>query len=217
MRRGLCRAWLVVVAGCSFNPGAAQQALVQGDMKLVQRDYRGAIGLYDQAIASDPTLREAFFNRGVAFRRERNFERAIADIDRAIKLGFDGSRVYAERARIKLEQLAAEAAGDKAKLEAAFGPDDPLGILQDLDRAVQLDSMNQDAVALLLHGAVRIMQGQDEQAERDFQRFLLHHPKARPDLEVAAQKWKKDRPVLDLMPIDELGRLPARGMPHRTA
>ena len=201
MRRGLCRAWLVVVAGCSFNPGAAQQALVQGDMKLVQRDYRGAIGLYDQAIASDPTLREAFFNRGVAFRRERNFERAIADIDRAIKL----------------EQLAAEAAGDKAKLEAAFGPDDPLGILQDLDRAVQLDSMNQDAVALLLHGAVRIMQGQDEQAERDFQRFLLHHPKARPDLEVAAQKWKKDRPVLDLMPIDELGRLPARGMPHRTA
>src|SRR5262245_10348361 len=104
MRRGLWRAWLIAVAGCAFNPGAAQQALLQGDMRLVQRDFRGAIGAYDQAIAADPTLREAYFNRGIAFRREANYERALADLDRSIELGFNGSRVYAERARTKLER-----------------------------------------------------------------------------------------------------------------
>ena len=42
MGRMVLPGWIVavVVAGCAFNPGAAQQSLVQGDMLLVKNDYR---------------------------------------------------------------------------------------------------------------------------------------------------------------------------------
>ncbi len=212
MRRGLLLAWLVAGAGCSFNPGAAQQSLMQADLRLLQKDYRGAVGLYDQALAADPTLREAYLHRGVAYRGNGNFDRALADFDKVIQLEPQDARGYAERARTKLERLAADANGDKVKLAAAFSADDPLGIAADLDRAVALDGLGTDAAALLLHGAVRIMQHKDEDAQADFERFARRRPKVRPDLEFAVARWTKDRPVLDLGPIDELSRYrPTRG------
>jgi tetratricopeptide (TPR) repeat protein len=216
MRRGLWLSWLIVGAGCTFNPAAAHNALMQGDMKLLQKDYVAAIGLYDQALANDPTLREAYLQRGIAFRRNGDYDRAMADINMAIERGLDGSRVYAERARTKLERLAVEASGDKDKLAAAFAKEDPLGIAADLDRAAQLDRLNQDTNALLLHAALRIMQGRDAEAQKDFDRYLLHRPGARADLEDAVKKWKQDRPALDLVPIDDLGRMPAHRL-SRTA
>src|SRR4051794_30132814 len=118
MRRWLILA--VLVGGCAFNPGLAQQLLMQANMRAVQKDYVGAIGLYDQAIQADPTLREVYLQRGIAYRCDGNYERALANLDAAIKLGLDGSIVYTERARIKLEQLIADAKGDRVKLAAAF-------------------------------------------------------------------------------------------------
>src|SRR4051794_40199728 len=212
MRRGLMLAWLVAGAGCTLNPGAAQQTLMQADLRLLQKDYRGAVGLYDQALAADPTLREAYLHRGVAYRGHGNYDRALADLDRAIELEPRDARAYAERARTKLERLAAEANGDKVKLAAAFAPDDPLGIAADLDRAVALDGLGTDGAALLLHGAVRIAQDREADAQADFERFARRRPKVRPDLELAVERWKKDRPVLDLGGIDELSRhRPTRG------
>jgi hypothetical protein len=205
MRRGLFLAWLV--AGCTFNPGAAQQALMQADMRLVQKDYVGAIGLYDQALASDRTLREAYLQRGIAYRCHGNYEHALADLDLAIELGLDGSRAFAERARTKLERLAADAKGDRIQLAAAFTPADPLGIAADLDRAVARDGMNLDATAHLLHGAVRIMQNRDADAQADFERYARRRPTARANLDAAVERWKKDRPVLDLSAIDDLARV----------
>src|SRR2546429_10005543 len=98
MRRGLILAWLV--AGCAFNPGLAQQLMMQANMRVVDKDYVGAIGLYDQALAADPALREVYLQRGVAYRYDGNYERAHANLNVAIKLGLDGSVTYAERARI---------------------------------------------------------------------------------------------------------------------
>ncbi len=212
MRHRLTLAWLVAAAGCSFNPGAAQQALMQADMQVLQKDYLAAIGSCDQALAADPWLAEAYLARGIAFRGRKDYDRSLADLDKALEMGLNGSRVLSERARTKLEQLAHDAAGDKTKLGVAFASDDPLRIGVDLDKAVDLDGYNQDAVALLLHGAMRIMQDREADAQKDFERFLRHRPQAKGDLDIAIEQWKKERPVLDLEPIDDLSRMrPQRG------
>ena len=51
MRRGLWLAWLVAAAGCTFNPGAAQQALMQANMRTLQKDYGAAISLSHKRLA----------------------------------------------------------------------------------------------------------------------------------------------------------------------
>jgi tetratricopeptide (TPR) repeat protein len=205
MRRGLILA--VLVSGCMFDPGKAQQLLMQANLRAVQKEYPEAIALYDQAIQADPTLREVYLQRGIAYRCDGNYERALANLNAAIKLGLDGSIVYAERARIKLEQLAEEAKGDKDKLAAAFAANDPLKINADLDKAILLDSLATDANAQLLRGAVRLMQNRDDDARKDFERYARRRPKAVADLEIAVEKWKAERPVLDLNLVDELAKV----------
>ena len=212
MWRALVPAWLAVAAGCTFSPGAAQQSLLQGDMLMVKKDYRGAIGMYDQAVAADPFLREAFVHRGVAYRGHGSYDRAIADFDRALELDPNYGQAYAERARAKLAWVAAKANGDRAKLDEAFVAADPHGITADLDRAAALDGFSGDGTAVLLRGAVRLMQGRDAEAQQDFDRFLRRRPKAKDDLDEVAAQWKKDRPNLDLTLVDQMGRhRPGRG------
>lgn len=206
MRRPWFAPYLVLFAGCSFDPTAAQQHLVQGDMHLTQKDYRGAIGMYDLAIKSDPTLRDAYLHRGIAYRGIGDFQSSYANIEVAIRLDPNDSKAYAERARLKIEKLLADADGDKVKLAAAFAPNDPKGISADLDIALSKGDRLIDANTRLLHGAVRLMQNRDADAQVDFDHYLRMRSKVQPDLEWAIEHWKKERPVLDLAPIDELGR-----------
>jgi tetratricopeptide (TPR) repeat protein len=210
MRRALLVAWLAVGAGCVHHPGLAQQSLMQGDLLLVKKDYPGAIDEYDRAVADDPYLRDAFLHRGVAYRHTGEFERALADFDHAIRLDKDYGRAYAERARAKLEWLAARANGDRAQLAEAFGGADPYGLTADLDRAVSLTVFTGDGTALLLRGAVRLMRQQDAEAQQDFDMFLRRRPKAQADLEDAIAKWKQERPVFDPAPLDELSKMGVR-------
>ena len=212
MRRKIVAAWFTVVAGCTFQPGLAQQSLVQGDMLLVKKDYRGAIGMYDQAVLADPDQREAFLHRGIAYRGNGNYDRAIADFTHAIELDRDNSRPYTERARTKLAQVAAKAEGNRLLLEEAVSKADPHGILADLDRAVALDAALSDGSALLVRGAVRLMQNRDADAQQDFDRFLRRRPKVKSDLQDVIAKWKQDRPVFDQSMLDDLCKYrPTRG------
>jgi len=212
MRRLLMVAWLPIVAGCTFQPGQAQQSLVQGDMLLVKRDYRGAIGMYDQAVRADPYQRETFLHRGIAYRGNGNYDRAIADFTQAIELDPANSRPYTERARAKLALVAAKADGNRFRLEEAVSRADPEGIVADLDRAVALDPAVSDGSALLVRGAVRIMQNRDADAQQDFDRFLRRRPKVKSDLQEVIEKWKKNRPVFDQSLLDDLCKYrPSRG------
>jgi tetratricopeptide (TPR) repeat protein len=208
MKRALIVAWLT--AGCVGSPGAAQQSLMQGDMLLVRKEYEGAAAQYSQAIANDPYLREAHLHRGIALRCLGEHERALADLDRAIQLDPTFGRAYTERARAKLGLIAARANGDKAKLSEAFGPNDPLGLNPDLGRAVNFDGLSGDGTALLVRGAVRLMQQRDAEAQQDFDHYLRRRPKAQPQLDAAVTKWKQERPVLDLSPVEELSKLAPR-------
>src|SRR5262249_41011253 len=124
----------------------------------------------------------------------------------------DNSRPYTERARTKLAWVAAKADGDRVQLEEAVSKVDPQGILADLDRAVALDPALSDGSALLVRGAVRLMQHRDADAQLDFDRFLRHRPKAKSDLQDVIAKWKQERPVFDQSTLDELCKYrPARG------
>jgi tetratricopeptide (TPR) repeat protein len=204
------RRWLiltVLVAGCVFDPARGQQLMMQANMRAVDKDYASAVSLYDQAIQADPALREVYLQRAIAYRGLANYDKALVNLNVAIKLGVDGSTVYTERARVKLEQLAADANGDPQKLAAAFAANDPLGIVADLDRAVSLDGMNLDPAAQLLRGAVRLMQGRDADAQADFDRYLRRRSKVQGELAAAIEMWKKDRPVLNLAPVDDLARV----------
>jgi tetratricopeptide (TPR) repeat protein len=212
MGRKLVAAWLAVIAGCTFQPGVAQQSLIQGDMLLVKKDYRGAIGMYDQAVHADPYQREAFIHRGIAYRGNGNYDRAIADFTQAIELDPDNSRPYTERARTKLAWVAAKADGNRLQLEEAISKADPHGILADLDRAVALDPALSDGSPLLVRGAVRLMQNRDADAQQDFDRFLRRRPKVKGDLQEVIDKWKKERPVFDQSTLDDLCKYrPTRG------
>ena len=58
-----------------------EQALVEANVRALDKDYVGAIGLYDQALANDPTLGTAVFYRGIAYRGHGDFDRALAELD----------------------------------------------------------------------------------------------------------------------------------------
>jgi tetratricopeptide (TPR) repeat protein len=176
-------------------------------MRLVHRDYEAALDLYNRAITDDPYLRDAYLHRGIAYRGLGDPERALADIDHALRLDPVFGRAVTERARAKVDLIAARANGDRDKLAEAFGPTDPLGVNVDLDRAVNLDGLSGDGKAVLLRGAVRLIQQRDGEAQQDFDRFLRRRPKAGPDLEAAIAKWKQERPVFDSTPLDELSRV----------
>jgi tetratricopeptide (TPR) repeat protein len=212
MRRNLLTAWLAVVAGCTFQPGVAQQNLIQGDLLLLKKEYRGAIGMYDQAVRADPYQREAFLHRGIAYRGNGNFDRAIADFTQAIELEPDNAKAYTERARTRLAWVASKADGNRLQLEEAVSKADPHGIVADLDRAVALDPALSDGSALLVRGAVRLMQHRDADAQQDFDRFLRRRPKVKADLEDVIAKWKQDRPAFDQSLLDDLCKYrPSRG------
>jgi tetratricopeptide (TPR) repeat protein len=59
--------------------------------------FEEAIALYGEAIAKDPNLPVAYFNRGLAYSANSDYKRAIADFDRALDLSPDLARAYFSR------------------------------------------------------------------------------------------------------------------------
>src|SRR5438876_359648 len=65
---------------------AAQKFLSQGKSWLAQGELEKALSEYDQAIQHDPTLAEAWYGRGVVKFLQADYESALGDLDRAIKI-----------------------------------------------------------------------------------------------------------------------------------
>jgi hypothetical protein len=56
------------------------------------------------------------------------------------------------------------------------------------------------------------MQERDAEAQHDFDRFVRRRPRVVAEVNEAAVRWAKDRPVIDLAGIDELSKVrPAKG------
>mgnify|MGYP003704788391 CR=1 FL=1 len=72
-------------------------------MLLVFVRSRAGIHACDAAIATDPTLADAFGSRGVVLRRQRQYKRALADFDTAIRLAPGNPAFHNGRGRAFLE------------------------------------------------------------------------------------------------------------------
>lgn len=77
---------------------------------LAQGDPRKAIPYLDQAVRISPDYRDAYFHRGGAHLRQKEFRQAQRDFSDAIRLGFSNAQVYACRASAELNLGDSEAA-----------------------------------------------------------------------------------------------------------
>jgi tetratricopeptide (TPR) repeat protein len=97
---------------------------------LYKRDYEHAIEDFNQSILHDISNADTFYNRGLAYARSGNFDRAIADFGHAIS-GFDASR---HPAYYKRDYF-------KARGNAYAGKDDLNGAIADYDEAIKMDPL----------------------------------------------------------------------------
>ncbi|MDP9173622.1 MAG: tetratricopeptide repeat protein [Planctomycetota bacterium] len=63
----------------------ANQAVCHGSQALSDRDFPGAIRLFNKAIASDPDYAEAYNQRAIAYYLIEDYEKSIADCRRTIR------------------------------------------------------------------------------------------------------------------------------------
>ncbi|KAM3103595.1 tetratricopeptide repeat protein, partial [Phormidesmis sp. 146-12] len=62
-----------------------------------------AIAAYNQAIHLDPKYAVAYANRGEFYFKKQQYDRALADIDRAIKLNFKPGELLQLREQVRQE------------------------------------------------------------------------------------------------------------------
>lgn len=77
--------------------------LIQGMEKGIKGDYQGAILLFTKILQFNPNEVEAYYNRGIAYRKMNNYQAALADFNKALTLNQTMADLYVERATIYLQ------------------------------------------------------------------------------------------------------------------
>ena len=81
----------------------AAQFFLKGNLQLGKREYTEAIRYYDEAIKKKPDFADAYNNRGLAYYRNGDRERALADYAQAIQQDPAYEPAYLNRADVLLE------------------------------------------------------------------------------------------------------------------
>lgn len=110
----------------------------------------------DSGELEEPDLVAALINRGVAFRNERDFKRAIVDYTTALKHAPKDAMIYANRANARREL---------GELKSA---------LIDANQAIKLDP--QRPASFYTRGAVEEAAGQLQNARKDYMQALALEP-----------------------------------------
>jgi tetratricopeptide (TPR) repeat protein len=170
------------------NRGAARQRL---------RDLPGALADFDAALRLQPNYAEACDNRGNAHYLLWRHEQAIADFDRAVALYRQQGapapvycRLFICRGDARYHQ--GDSAGLLVDYRQAFQLDADLAARLVVERMAcdieanfrlllancdkHLQSNPKDFVAYARRGVVWLLVGQDDDAQRDFDRFYQLHP-----------------------------------------
>jgi tetratricopeptide (TPR) repeat protein len=76
------------------TPGDENAAYRQGQEHHKQGEYKEAIAYYDEAIALRPDNARIYYQRGMCYYNLEDYEQAIADLNRAIEMGYTGYDAY---------------------------------------------------------------------------------------------------------------------------
>jgi tetratricopeptide (TPR) repeat protein len=219
-----------------LDPRQAETYSNRALTKMIERDFSGAIADYSLALEINPNLAGLYLNRGVVRRawgdeyhreaeqrRGRDKDRAaevdkdakeqwnlaIADFDKAIKLDRKTPLVYEHRAEAKRAVGDLEGAIDDFTHQLEVKPDsstaynnrglarqqkgDTQGALQDFTRAIEVN--RDDAMAYANRGLLRLqlalLSGSRElEANQDFEACLQLQPQLKPQLDQIIRNLK---------------------------
>ncbi len=181
--KAFCR-WVIVVAACGLSVGPAWTARAEDD----------AAADSDAAVtAAEPKTADEFVDRAIELEKDRQYEEASADLDRALQLDPKNGRAYIFRGRIKTQTGDAHAAlreFDKAEelgdnsarlhCERAWA----FNRLKMFDKA--LASVNKAlaidptyARGLNVRANIRVAMGDSKRAMEDYGRAIKADPKYR--------------------------------------
>ena len=95
----------------------------QGIAKASEKDYRGAISAFNQALQNQPDLAEAYYQRGLAHFNAGDFQAAISDYTEALQIDVGDAKGYFARGLAYLSATNLEAAIADAKHAILLKPD----------------------------------------------------------------------------------------------
>lgn len=87
----------------SVNQMDAQDLFTQGVKKTEQGDFKSAIADFNQVLQINPTLIEAYCNRGSARAELRDYKGAMGDFDSALRLNPEHADAYNRRGTVRAE------------------------------------------------------------------------------------------------------------------
>lgn len=160
--------------------------LVEGDNLMTQGLFERSILAYDNAVAADPYLAEAYTKRGIAKYRLGRTTEAQQDFMRANEINPYATDLYSQKSDTRrLRVLALQgnvevsahitAADLAAQLQAIVDKQldgDALGALRDLDRLMRTDAA-EHALLYKLRGNTYMMLGRYQQAANDYTKAIL--------------------------------------------
>jgi len=114
----------------------AEEHKVDGNNKIIAKDYAGAVAAYDAAIelsASGPQSHVFYANRAAAFSYLKQYDRAVTDCEAAVALNPSYAKAHSRLAQAHMYLGAKDAAKEAA------------------ERAVELEPQNQAALQVLEH------------------------------------------------------------------
>ena len=151
-----------------------------------------AIPEFDAAISLNPTLVNAWLDRGIVFHRRREFDRAMADYTQAIALSEKCVDAYRNRALIFAQSERMTQAIADMDQAMRWAPDDvrwPIrrgqfftaignraAALEDFDRALRIEFENPDA--RYRRAAVLAAQGEDLRAMAELNALIAERPQS---------------------------------------
>ena len=165
------------------NPQERPQALFERAQRLADRgDRSGAIAVYDELVALDPTHVRAYSNRGLLKIELGDLSGGLVDCDVAVRLDPLGVAPWANRGVVKAKLGDHRGAVDDLDRALALSPThtaahvargiaryrlgDAAGALADFDRAIGLEPGQVNA--WLNRGELHLEQGRHAEAEADY-------------------------------------------------
>lgn len=91
--------------------------------KANEKDYEGAISLFNQTLQDQPDLAEAYYQRGLAYFKLGDFQAAIADYTNTLHLESDDAKVHFARGLAHLSANQSDRAVSDAKQAILLKPD----------------------------------------------------------------------------------------------